>query len=359
MGLDEFKVEVEIKENRLLCKIILNQEADCELKYAFYLLLNGQKSEIRNYTDSNKVEFQLVEDGEYKVMGFVMQKTERYINTSQVIKFVFDEQYPVPTITPETERIPISIFGSCISRDLLEFDFDNKLELQTYIARQSIVSAVSKPVTIDIEDIKLASNFKRRCVYNDFKKETFSLLEADKSKYIIIDLIDERFKLVKYRRGAEKSLITYSAELQESMYIKHPRFVDKRMRHIFGRNKYYVGNISLEQYVKTFCYKIKEIYSEENIIIHKCKMSMKYKDIQGSIQEFPRNYYQYNTMSNKILEYMYDCLKRYLPNAKVIDISDKYYADEKHKWGLSPMHYQKEYYLETIKILNEYLVGRR
>ena len=37
-------------------------------------------------------------------------------------------------------------------------------------------------------------------------------------------------------------------------------------------------------------------------------------------------------------------IQAYLPGVHVIREIDGMAADENHKWGLAPMHYQKEYY---------------
>ena len=355
MTFSEFKIGVEIKENRLLCEIIFEKQPDCDLKYAFYLLFNGKKSDTRAYSDLNMANFQLIEDGEYQVMGFVMQDTERYINTSKSINFVFDERYPIVTPTQEDKRIPISIFGSCVSRDLFEYDRSKRLFLKTYIARQSIVSAISTPISIEKEDINLASNFQRQCVYNDFKKNTMELFRKDGSKYLLIDLIDERFKLAVYAdKNGEKSLVTYSTYLQESQYIKSPKLLEKK-KNIFNGKKYYINDIPLDEYLEEFCKRISSIYSEENVIIHKCRMSQFYIDKNNQIRKFDKNYLFYNKMTNELLDYMYDYLECRMPKAMIINISDEYCADENHKWGLSPMHYQKEYYIKVLHEIENYI----
>lgn len=56
-----------------------------------------------------------------------------------------------------------------------------------------------------------------------------------------------------------------------------------------------------------------------------------------------------------MLKYMYDFTEKYVKRLKVIDISDKYSADENHKWGLAPMHYQQEYYYEAAKLIRKYM----
>ncbi|PHV70167.1 hypothetical protein CS063_11865 [Sporanaerobium hydrogeniformans] len=353
MTFDSFQVDVKIEENKLWCEIILEQEPKYEnLAYAFYLLLNGSKIKVSSYTSSNQAQFPLIEDGKYKVMGFVRQGEDRFTNMSNEIEFTFDNHYPVPTSEYEKNPISISIFGSCVTRDVLEYDRRKRLKLQTYIARQSIVSAVEKSVDINMDDIFLNSKFQKQCVYNDFKKNAFEFFNKDGSKYLIIDLIDERFKLVKCKK--ENSLVTYSTYLQESNHIKNPIFVEKK-KSIFNGKKYYVDGMPLENYLGKFCSKIKAIYFEDHIIIHKCKMAQFYIDKEGNTKKFDESYLIYNKNINELLEYMYSYLECNLPQAMVINISDEYLADEQHKWGLSPMHYQKEYYISVFSKIEKYV----
>ena len=113
-------------------------------------------------------------------------------------------------------QLPVSIFGSCVTRDALEYDYRHYLKLNSYICRQSMVSSVSAPVICSIEDINLQSKFQRRQVYNDLVKNMYDMLNNDSSRYLIIDLIDERFRLIKYHLILYLPKIFY---LNDMMYI--------------------------------------------------------------------------------------------------------------------------------------------
>ena len=49
------------------------------------------------------------------------------------------------------------------------------MNLKSYIARQSVVSSVSKPISITYNDIQLNSEFQKKAVFNDFNKNTFDI----------------------------------------------------------------------------------------------------------------------------------------------------------------------------------------
>ena len=352
MNFCSFIIEYYIKENELFCSIEIEDGAKEGLEYAFYLLLNGNKIATKYYTVSNKTSFQLTNDGKYQIMAFVRKDEEKIIKKTDVIEFIFDERYPIINLEHKQSPIQISIFGSCVTRDILEYDTQKKLKLETYIARQSIVSAMSKPVEINKDYIRLESNFKKEVIYNDFMKNNINLFEKDKSKFLLIDLIDERFKLAKVNNG--ESLVTYSSELIESGYLENPILIDKK-KCLFNKRKYQIDNMSLKKYIQRFADRILEIYDMECIIIHKCIMKDKYINLQGETVRFDKNYLMHNRKINDVLDYMYDYLQLYLSKAKVIDITDSYLADENHKWGLAPMHYQREYYIKVLDEVKNYI----
>ncbi|MDO5852313.1 MAG: DUF6270 domain-containing protein [Methanobacteriaceae archaeon] len=257
-----------------------------------------------------------------------------------------------------SKDIPVSIFGSCVSRDILEFDKSKTLNLKTYIARQSLGSSISHPIKCDIDSINLKSKFQREMVYNDFTKQTFYRFKNDGSKYLLIDLIDERFDIISYKG----SILTLSNELKSSdFFINHSDEIIsekiykiknwkiyKLKKKIFGYS-YMLRKNLLEDIMDEFCDNIIRIYGDRNIIIHKAYMLNYYIDRDKNIRQFPKHYIVYNKRINERLKYMYDYFELKIPNALVIDICNNFNADENHKWGLAPMHYEEEYYLRALE----------
>ena len=111
----------------------------------------------------------------------------------------------------------VSIFGSCVSRDMIESGLTSgaEIQLKTYIARQSVISSVSPPLVFDEDTIKLSSAFQKRMVIDDLKKKAFDLFSSDGSDYLIVDFIDERFNLA----SIDNSFVTCSTELLNSSFL--------------------------------------------------------------------------------------------------------------------------------------------
>lgn len=219
--------------------------------------------------------------------------------------------------------------------------------VKTYTARQAVVSSLALSKEISVHDINLNSNFQKRMIISDFKKDIFDNLKKDKSEYIVIDLIDERFRIAKF----EDSIVTYSSCLAESKYLKETVFVD----YIYKDNKFYFEGFNIDIFLEEFCRRILEIYENRKIIIHKAKMLDFYRATNGEFKKFDTNILRRNHIINSRINYMYDFFEKKFEKAGIIDICDEFYADENNKWGLAPMHYCNEYYKKAWNIMLKYM----
>ena len=254
-------------------------------------------------------------------------------------------------------KIKIDIFGSCVSRDVLEYQSTKDLEVNNYIARQSLISAVSKPVRIDEEELNIESPFQKRMVLHDFRKDAFRILRENKGDYLMIDLIDERFPLA----CIDNSYVTYSNELSLSGYIQTPHIISCTRKQytgllklIFRKEKWFIEQNNLDEFIKMFCDNIIDIYGE-SIIIHHVYLQNQFINNQNQLRYFDDNSIGYNNRVNGYYKYLYQKLKEWIPHAYNIALSDKYFADEKHKWGLAPMHFEIHYYEKVIEKMMSYI----
>lgn len=92
----------------------------------------------------------------------------------------------------------ICIFGSCVTRDV--FRISQYLGDLKYFARSSLISLMSDPLFLRDEEIQLDSDFQKKMIISDFSKN-FLNAAGTKDTLFIIDLIDERFDLMKYKQS--------------------------------------------------------------------------------------------------------------------------------------------------------------
>ncbi len=239
----------------------------------------------------------------------------------------------------------IDIHGSSVSKYIFDFEPNSDITLGKYYAKQSIFSVVSNPFP-DQFDINLSSPWEKNMLEMDLKKDFFNNLSYNHAKYLLLDLIDERNMLVKYK----DIIFTFSDIIGKS------RFLDGLdVEYI---NKFNLDHLTFENSVDLYISGLLEIYGQENIIIHETYLMDNYISKDGEIKLFPDQNIDYNKKVNALLKQYYTYLKYKLPNSEVINIHDKFMASENHIFGLSPIHYQEEYYREAFKNLKNIIVTR-
>ena len=241
----------------------------------------------------------------------------------------------------------ISIYGSCVSRDVFALAQDQRFELKAYVARQSMLSAVSPKIPKDALSLHNPSSFRQRAVEYDLQKTAFQVLRENKSDFLLIDLIDERFPLL----PLFGSYVTASNEFYESVPEQYRSVAS--VQKCLKNGKLYLGNICAEAGVQEFCLRLSEIYNPEQIIIHYATFTDQYLSKSGKQTSFAKHYLSANHRINSILDVMYNRLACYLPGAHIIRETDGVLADENHKWGLAPMHYEVDYYRRVLARLYE------
>lgn len=336
MCAQELILKEECRDDLFAVSVQTNQEQDIE--YAFYLFRNDEKIQVVWYQPGGDVEFRLKRSGVYHVAAFARKKGQTEIlglKTSERYAFVHESEIPnLETVCP------VSIWGSCVSRDVLACH-ENTLQLKTYVARQSIVSALSVPIQCD-QEIALSSGFQKRMVQYDLDKQGLSQFQEDGSRFLIVDMVDERFDLAK----VHGSYVTMSNELKASGVLPHGAEIVKKEKR---GSQFFVEQCALDTYVDRFAREITRIYKPDHIIIHVAKLQDYYVDERNRIKKFPVHHIWNNKRVNELLASMYRRLKEQIPEAAVIDVCDDYCADTKHKWGLAPMHYQTAYYEHVLK----------
>ncbi|MFS0674937.1 DUF6270 domain-containing protein [Ornithinibacillus sp. 179-J 7C1 HS] len=235
----------------------------------------------------------------------------------------------------------INILGSCVTRDAFEVQKHN-FSIENYFARTSIVSIMTNPIEVREDQFNLSSNFQKKCVLNDVRKLFFSTVEERESDYIIIDLIDERFNLLKIN----DSYITKSNELISSNFIESIEVQEELISNV-NHFKFWAA------YAKRFFTKLLKIYDPSKIIIHKTKWRAEYLDKFSNVKSFSN--VDGIASKNRFLDKCYRFIEDTFPQVKIIDMTERdYYASENHKWGLAPYHFEDRYYMNFLRQLGDY-----
>lgn len=230
----------------------------------------------------------------------------------------------------------VCILGSCVTRDC--FNYTDKFQVGTYIARTSILSLMSKSLNVSINKLNNASNFQKRMVYWDLNKYLIENVTNLQGQYLIVDFIDERLRKILI----DGSLVTLSTELKNSQYLTNKTYKEVEL--------------DIEEW-KTSCNKFYDVitkkYCEKNIILNKVFLSLKYINKDGEIKEFDTTKKEEILKFNNILSQMYTYFESKFSNINIIEHTKEYLADEKHVWGLEAFHYEEKYYTDLIESIEK------
>jgi hypothetical protein len=231
----------------------------------------------------------------------------------------------------------IDILGSCVTRDAFEFPMASDYTPAPYFARSSLISIYSPSLEIKKEGIILKSQFQQKTVFNDLNKVFRQHINNSTSHFLIIDFIDERFDILKYK----DSYLTNSDEYKNSNLptILNTTTLEKNQEY------FKLWELAALRFVQDL-----KIRQPKSVILHKAFWCKKYIDKDGNIQSFPNQ--ERIDLNNKRLERMYAFVERNLPGIlKSIHLRGEYLSDINHRWGLSPFHYESKYYEDFIKEL--------
>ena len=212
----------------------------------------------------------------------------------------------------------VDIFGSCVTRDSMRCIPD--LMVDKFHARQSIISVTSKvPENSFIESVLIKvpeGKFLHRVIKADIEKDTLPILFNSTADIVIIDLIEERFKIGITPCGAYVSLST-SALQYSNILSKVSRVIDP-----FS-----------DEYIRLFSDSIQRFTSAllgKTVIIHRAFY----------IEDRKKN-----KKKNSVLKILYNMLDQAMPGSIPLNVYPKFVVGSStHIWGPAPYHYDDGYY---------------
>ncbi|MGM8871250.1 DUF6270 domain-containing protein [Psychrobacter sp. 2Y5] len=236
----------------------------------------------------------------------------------------------------------IKVYGGCVSRDILNFDDTDTMQLAGYHARSSLATLGSKNVVKTISKkyydalSNIDSKFQRRMVVSDFDNEVIKSVAVNDYEFLLIDFLVDRLHLAEI----DGKLVTRSVEFLRSG-IKPDKVINTFSDQYFELWKKGVDNLFTM---------VSNTVGLEAVKINKVYWTDKATDAQDTIKLGEKWDIEKN---NEKLNMMYKHVESILPQSSIIEFSkDLLIADSNHKWGLSPFHYTDDYYKRMLEIIN-------
>lgn len=235
----------------------------------------------------------------------------------------------------------VLIFGSCVSRDIFNNTNNTDTTIDAYYARSSFASLSSLP-DVDYKIINnIESEFQRRMVLWDMNKNFLTRAPNSPANVIVIDLIDERFNILKKASG---SICTLSNE-----YLKAQKgSLSGRVINRNSEEKYALWKRGFASVME----KIRNSDTQKKVIINNVYWSR--KTTKGEMINNEQS--KMIEVANESLQRMYNWIRMNFDYVSFIDYDpDIFRADPNHRWGLSAFHYQDEVYLQAISSISNHI----
>lgn len=231
----------------------------------------------------------------------------------------------------------VYIYGSCTTRDSVEYWDQFGFELEGYVARQSLISA-SVPVSTEGVDLTgIPSSFQRRMVKHDYLGTAVreSILQARKGNLVFWDLTDERNGVVDTGHGQ-----IISGVAANTKGLIRPTTQDVKIE--FGTQKF---RSMWQRAAEQFAENAGEARSR--IIVNAVPWAAKFSDGKPVGDSFPGR-----AIFNEELEWMCDTLDSLgFPISALLE--NEVHADPEHVWGPAPFHYDEMTYLTMCRTLEK------
>lgn len=234
----------------------------------------------------------------------------------------------------------VFIYGSCVSRDTFEHFDPDQFELVQYVARQSALSAYTRPVTL-VEPPQLESSFQQRMVSGDFSSSLQTLIPeaAHQTDLVLIDLTDERLGAFVLPDG---SVVTRSTE-----------FVSSGAEHTLPAGSQHLP-FGTEQH---FQYWSQGIAAVGELIRHHMPhatvalLDIPWAEFREDGAPTSPSYGVTATHANPAFRAYIQAATHAL-GAEVISIAPgEVTSSQDHPWGDAPFHYAEHVYLKIVKEL--------
>ncbi|MGP4981661.1 DUF6270 domain-containing protein [Glutamicibacter arilaitensis] len=227
------------------------------------------------------------------------------------------------------------VYGGCVSRDTYELMKDDHA-LVHYVARQSLISATSKPER-RLPTESLPSDFNSRMVRGDIESSLFQKISqySSDTDVFIFDVLSERLGVYRIYGG---TYITNSGELDKTKILSNLTVPKSLIR--FGTDRHF--DLWKESAVKLKGHLTRNGLFESSYVI---RANWTDVTIQGT--PTPKFRSMDANLANRMYQRYYDTLEQL--QFRIIEPAPEIASsDEHHKWGPSQYHYQREFYESIV-----------
>lgn len=234
-------------------------------------------------------------------------------------------------------KLEVSVYGSCVSRDVVRVA-ESSLELKSYYARSSWISATTPPVALPNEPSKLSSAFQQRMLEYDYQSRALNGAAASTEDLVLMDLVDERLGVYPVKPFG---YVTWLNELNHSGWLPHTPhegLID------FGSDKHF------SLFKDAVPLVVEKLHDKNSVLL-------KFKFAGDSIEglEVPETRGKSGSWWDEQYERYYDAAED--AGMTLLEVPAQYCVTTKdHRWGIAQYHYVDDFYFwvaEKLRALTQ------
>ena len=241
-----------------------------------------------------------------------------------------------------------NILSSCICRDAFGFQEKTNHKIVTFLQATSALTWFRygnlpyKKINMEFfDDVSGLSKFQKKCIMNDYNK---TVLENffDKTDFFITDMTEfASMDIMKeVQQDGTEHYFTCSKWFQKAYKEGLKSKIENelvRLNHLDIINDEIIYD-TLDRYIQWI---LERGYRQDQVILVENKRSVNYTD--GELL-YSFNGKETRETINNLLDKIYKIFKERMPDAHVIKMPVGVLADSRHRWGLTDLHFCKEYY---------------
>lgn len=240
------------------------------------------------------------------------------------------------------------VYGSCVSRDLVEYGLGGRRSVAYYSARQSVISAFSRPAPSEVvppHDAPL-SPFQRRMVEDDLRSalpDRMRTAAESGVQHLLWDLVDERLGVYILADGSvvTRSIDLIACGLDDALRAEARQVEFGSTEHLRIWRDAVVG--------------MRDLTTELGITVVALDIPWAERDSRGALT--PTSFGRRASEANHLLRPYHDHLRDtgWCLTAHVRE--DESVAAADHRWGAAPFHYADTTYAVAARRVRRLISG--
>jgi len=243
-------------------------------------------------------------------------------------------------------KTTVAILGSCVTRDIFisktNPKYKKKFELVLFQNHTTLLSLLSPKIEYDIKDFSNLNWRNLKMIKDELDKNFLTNLKEIQPNILVMDFFSDAF---------------FDTIKDKNSYLTVNTWKTTKTRHyenISSLNKPFKPTIEIQkQLIIQLSDFLKSELPNTIVILNKTKTVKEFKNENGKIFLFKKQ----NDINKewKIIDELF--IKIVQPF--VINDKHNYIGDLNHVWGLSNVHYEKEYYINSLKEIKKILKKKK